>query len=73
MTREANPAEIRVLRALRQVNPNVITGDQMQQAFALLEATENCVKCNGTGNSAPEGMAPGCDRCENTGQQRVIR
>jgi DnaJ-class molecular chaperone len=78
MARTANPAEVRVLQSLRQTN--IITKAQMDSCIALLEATEQCTRCGGTGhevNDPPEGFPPGtympCSRCEGTGQQRVIR
>jgi DnaJ-class molecular chaperone len=71
MPREPQPAETRVLRVLRQVA--VLTGAQLDEARAALEATELCTRCNGTAQEpdGPPGRA--CSRCDGTGQQRSIR
>lgn len=72
MSRKANLPEERVIRALRQAG--VITTQQGQDALTALEATELCNKCNGTGRIGPiyQPQFP-CDRCDATGQMRVIR
>lgn len=65
---------MRVLKALRQVT--AITGPQLDQAIAALEATEPCARCGGSGvePGADRGLPPWeCSRCEGTGEQRVIR
>jgi DnaJ-class molecular chaperone len=71
MARKPNPAEERVLQSLRQTN--VISKSKMDECIALLEATEACDKCAGTGNSSPPDQAPGCNKCQSTGQMLVIR
>lgn len=80
MPRDAQPEEVRVLRALRQIN--VITGTQFDQARTLLEATEACQRCGGVGWLGVDGnpaspeqdpTARPCPRCDATGEQRVIR
>jgi DnaJ-class molecular chaperone len=69
-----------VLQALRQTN--IITKAQMDQAVTLLEATELCTRCGGSKHEPndpqmPEGLPADtyvpCNRCEGTGEQRVIR
>ena len=70
--RPPNPAEERVLRAQRQAN--VITADQFRTCMDLLEATETCDRCGGDGNEyADDTDAPWCEKCDGTGQMRVIR
>lgn len=71
MARASNPAEIRVLKALRQ--SGAITGVQLDEAQVLLEATVICPRCGGTGNEAQLPSYISCTRCEGTGQERVIR
>ena len=71
MARAPASTEERTIRALREAG--VITGPQRDAAIAALSATETCTKCNGTGNSRPDGEPPGCERCQQTGQQFVIR
>jgi DnaJ-class molecular chaperone len=70
--RPPNPAETRVLQSLRQTN--VISKAEMDQCIALLEATETCDRCDGDGNEyADDVEAPWCQKCDGTGQMRVIR
>ena len=69
--RPANPPEERVLRAQRQAG--IISADQFRTAMDLLEATETCDKCQGSGNSYGPDVAPGCEKCDSTGQMRVLR
>ena len=69
--RPASLPEERVVKALREAT--AITGPERDAAMAALEATETCDKCGGDGNSMPEGAAPGCEKCDGTGQMRVIR
>lgn len=76
MARTANPPEVRVLQALRQTN--IISAQQMRDAIALLEATETCDRCAGTGvaddvNTAGIPVRIPCPKCDGTGQMRVIR
>jgi hypothetical protein len=70
--RQANPAEERVCRALRQAD--VITADQFRDAMDVLEATETCDRCQGTGIEPDTEETPlSCQKCEGTGQMRVLR
>ena len=69
--RPANSAEERVLRAQRQAG--VINADQFRTCMDLLEATETCDRCGGTGDDGTSGLIPYCPKCESTGQMREIR
>lgn len=71
--RDPQPEEIRVLRALRQIN--ILSGTQFDEARALLEATQTCTRCNGLGYTQVPETEPFefCRRCDGTGQERVIR
>ena len=60
-----------MIRALREAR--AITGPEQDLAIAALSATEPCDKCGGTGNSQPEDMPPFCNKCDSTGEMRVIR
>lgn len=72
MARTANPPEVRVLQALRQTN--IISAQQMRDAITLLESTETCDRCGGTGRSAGfDGVTTACPKCDGTGQMRSIR
>jgi DnaJ-class molecular chaperone len=71
MARPANPGEVRAIKALRDAK--AITAAEQDAALAALEATTLCDKCNGSGNSQPPDMPPWCNKCDSTGQMRVIR
>jgi DnaJ-class molecular chaperone len=70
VARTANAPEVRVLQALRQTN--IISAQQMRDAITLLEATEACDRCDGTG-VLPQPAGAQCPKCEGTGQMRTIR
>ena len=69
--RPASPSEERVCRALRQAG--AITADEFRDALALLEATEPCDRCGGTGADPETGMPTPCAKCDGTGQMRTLR
>ncbi len=71
MARAPSAPETRVVKALRDAK--AITAAEQDAALAALAATEPCDKCAGTGNSQPEDMPPWCNKCDSTGQMRVIR
>jgi len=71
MARAPASTEERTIKALREAG--AITGPERDAAITALSATETCTKCDGSGNAHPSDEPPGCDRCQGTGQQYVIR
>jgi ribosomal protein L40E len=69
--RSANAAEERICRAFRQAD--IITADQFRVAMDLLTATEDCDRCGATGDDGSSPNIPTCQKCDSTGQMRVIR
>lgn len=59
------------MRAQRQAD--IITADQFRAAMDILEATETCDRCGGTGVYPPPDEPLFCAKCEGSGQMRVLR
>lgn len=75
MARPPGTPEQRALRALRDAR--AITGPELDAALAALTATAPCTRCGGDGHyENDDGVAdgwPGCNRCQGTGEEYVIR
>jgi DnaJ-class molecular chaperone len=70
MARPPATTEQRTLQALREAR--AITGPELDAALAALTATVACTRCGGDGQHEGDGW-PGCNRCQGTGEEYVIR